>query len=234
MVNKPGAGSGIPGTAGRLPRGYDRHMTFSRDERTALCRLLDEVGPDAPTLCEGWTTYDLAAHLVARERRPDAGPGLLVRQFSAWTERVRLGEKRRAYPEVVDLVRGGPPAWSPMGLPVVEPVVNTVEYFVHHEDVRRAQDGWEPRELPRGLQEMLWRQLRARSRMFFRRVPVGVVLRRPDGVTAPARSGTPEVQLVGQPGELTLYAYGRRDHARVTVEGDEGAVKTLARAPVGL
>jgi len=234
MVNKPGAGAGIPRPGGRSARGYDRNMTFSRDERAALCRLLDEVGPEFPTLCEGWTTYDLAAHLAARDRRPDAGPGLLVRQFSGWTERVRLGEKRRAYPELVGLVRGGPPSWSPIALPVVEPVINTVEFFVHHEDVRRARDGWEPRELPRELEEVLWRQLRARSRMFFRRVPVGVLLRRPDGVTAPAKAGTPEVQLVGRPGELTLYAYGRRDHARVSIEGDEDAVQTLMRAPVGL
>ncbi|MGD0448569.1 MAG: maleylpyruvate isomerase family mycothiol-dependent enzyme [Candidatus Dormibacteria bacterium] len=39
-------------------------------ERRELCDLLIQVGPDAPTLCEGWTTSDLAAHLVLRERFP--------------------------------------------------------------------------------------------------------------------------------------------------------------------
>ena len=28
---------------------------LARDERVALCDLLDEVGPDAPTLCADWT-----------------------------------------------------------------------------------------------------------------------------------------------------------------------------------
>ena len=51
-------------------------MSYSREERRALCALLDETGPDAPTLCEGWTTGDLAAHLVLRERRPDAAAGV--------------------------------------------------------------------------------------------------------------------------------------------------------------
>jgi uncharacterized protein (TIGR03083 family) len=46
--------------------------TLARAERAALCDLFDEVGPDAPTLCAGWTTRDLAAHLVIRERRADA------------------------------------------------------------------------------------------------------------------------------------------------------------------
>ena len=47
-------------------------MSYSQEERLALCALLDKSGPDAPTLCEGWTTGDLAAHLVLREHRPAA------------------------------------------------------------------------------------------------------------------------------------------------------------------
>ena len=39
-------------------------------ERAQVCLRFDELGPDAPTLCEGWTTFDLAAHLVVRERNP--------------------------------------------------------------------------------------------------------------------------------------------------------------------
>ena len=168
-------------------------MTYSRDERVALCQLLDELGPEAPTLCEGWNTYDLAAHLVAREHRPDSGAGLLIPSLAFWTERVRKGEKRKPYARLVDEVRAGPPVWSAFALPVMEPLLNTAEYFVHHEDVRRARPGWEPRDLRRDLEEWLWRRLRGESRRFFRRVPVGVSLRRPDGVTAPAKSGSPSV-----------------------------------------
>ena len=47
-------------------------------ERGRLCDLLLEVGPDAPTLCEGWTAADLAAHLVIRERKPLAAPGIVA------------------------------------------------------------------------------------------------------------------------------------------------------------
>ena len=40
-------------------------------ERAALCDTLEAVGPDVPTLCDPWTTAELAAHLVIRDRRPD-------------------------------------------------------------------------------------------------------------------------------------------------------------------
>ena len=38
-------------------------MSHARDERSALVASLRDAGPDAPTLCAGWTTRDLAAHL---------------------------------------------------------------------------------------------------------------------------------------------------------------------------
>ena len=50
-------------------------MTAASRERAALVTTMRAVGPDAPTLCGDWTTRDLAAHLVLRERRPDAAPG---------------------------------------------------------------------------------------------------------------------------------------------------------------
>jgi uncharacterized protein (TIGR03083 family) len=60
-------------------------VTHARDERTALCDLLTELGPDQPTLCAGWQTGDLAAHLVLREHRPDAGAGVLGGPLSGYT-----------------------------------------------------------------------------------------------------------------------------------------------------
>ena len=57
-------------------------------ERARLADLLDEVGPDAPTCCEGWTTAHLAAHLVVRDGRPDALPGfglsMGIERFAQW------------------------------------------------------------------------------------------------------------------------------------------------------
>src|SRR5437879_4174051 len=176
-------------------------MAFSRDERAALCQLLAEVGPDAPTLCEGWTTRDLAAHMVARERRPDSGPGLVLSSLAGWTERVRRGELAKPYEELVAELRGGPPRWSVFGLPATDALLNTVEFFVHHEDVRRAQPGWEPRELSPAFEEDLWRRLRPSAPRLLRRVRVGIQLHRPDGLTAQARAGSPRVDLVGPASE---------------------------------
>ena len=65
------------------------NQNWARAERLLLCDLLTRIGPDAPTLCQGWTTGDLAAHLVTRERRPDAGPGLVVPLLAGHTERVQ-------------------------------------------------------------------------------------------------------------------------------------------------
>ena len=55
--------------------------------RRELCDALLTVGPDAPTLCEGWTTRDLATHLIVRETRPDAALGI---------DLVEIGEQRLA------------------------------------------------------------------------------------------------------------------------------------------
>ncbi|KWW99843.1 TIGR03085 family protein [Carbonactinospora thermoautotrophica] len=201
---------------------------YSRAERVALCDLLEQLGPDAPTLCEGWTTYDLAAHLVARERRPDSGPGLLFKPLAGWTEKVRQQQKDHPYPQLLHLIRSGPPPWSPFGmLPSIDAVANTVEFLVHHEDVRRAQPGWEPRDLEPAFEEVLWQRLRGAARLLFRGVPVGVILHWPDGRTATVRTGSPVVELTGKPSELLLYASGRRAHARVELAGPAEARQLL-------
>ncbi|WP_169944928.1 TIGR03085 family metal-binding protein [Microbispora sp. H11081] len=210
-------------------------MTHAQTERAALCDLLDHLGPGAPTLCAGWTTGDLAAHLVLRERRLDAAPGISLSFLAGYTAAVQERLKRRhSYPELVGLVRQGPPRWTPYGLvPRVDELVNTVELFVHHEDVRRAQDGWEPRVVPRDLQETLWHRLRSGARLFLRKAPVGVVLRRPDGAKAAGRMAEPAVVVTGEPSELLLFAFGRQAHARVEYDGDAAAVALLRDARLG-
>ena len=130
---------------------------LARRERTALADLLEELGPDASTCCEGWTTAHLAAHLVTRDRRPDTAPGLVLeatpigRPLAAWSHSVedRLRTTTR-YADLVARVRSGPPRWLPAAWPPVAAVVDTAEYAIHHEDVRRAQPGWAPRVLPPG------------------------------------------------------------------------------------
>ncbi|MEO3812883.1 TIGR03085 family metal-binding protein [Sphaerisporangium sp. B11E5] len=211
-------------------------MTYAAAERAALSDLLDRVGPDAPTLCEGWTTADLAAHLVLREHRPDAAGGIVIKALAGYTASVQNKIKNgRSWPALVDAVRKGAPRWSPYRLPGLDELVNSLELFVHHEDVRRAQAVWEPRELPAGQQETIWKRVSSGARLMVRRSPVPVVLRHPDGRTAGAAPGPgPRVTVTGPPAELLLFAFGRQAHARVTCEGDETSIARVRSAPLGL
>ncbi len=201
-------------------------MGLASDERRALCDLFDEVGPDASTLCEGWATRDLAAHLVVRERRPDAVAGILIRALAARTQRVQDSFAAKPWAELVELVRTGPPVWSPFGIPGLADLVNGAEYFIHHEDVRRGGADWAPRPSDATRDAALWRAAGMSGRMAFRRSPVGVTLRRPDGTTALVHRGPSTVVISGEPGELLLTVFGR-DAARVEFEGDEKAVETV-------
>jgi uncharacterized protein (TIGR03085 family) len=194
-------------------------------ERAALADLLEELGPDAPTRCDGWTTAHLAAHLVTRDRRPDTTPGYVLestrigRPLAAWSHRVedRLRAGSR-YADLVAGVRSGPPRWLPAAWPPVSAVVDTAEYVIHHEDVRRAQPGWTPRALPREVQDRLWGNVVLFGRLAAGGVPGALVLRRSDarGVERRYGNGTPETVVEGEPLELLLWASGRRDVARVT------------------
>ena len=226
-------------------------MTYSRDERLALCALLDKTGPDAPTLCEGWTTGDLAAHLVLRERRPDAAAGVAGGPLAGYTALVqRRIRARTPFPDLVRIIRSGPPLLSVMTLPGMDEHVNAVEFFVHHEDVRRAVPGWQPRELRRGQSDMLWQRLRM-ARFLLRKAPVGVELARDDAVLAgdntgtgrtdgadpdgvayriTAKNATPAVTVVGSAAELTMWVMGRRTAARVRMDGIQTAVTRLGEA----
>jgi len=199
-----------------------------RAERLGLADLLADVGPDHPTLCEGWTTRDLAAHLVVRARRLDAQPGILLPGLSRWTDRVtRSTAENSDYDGLVRRVREGAPPWLPLGFPATDELFNLVETYVHTEDVRRAVPGWTPRSLSSAMQQAIWGRLRASARALFRRASVGVTLRRTDadGSTCVARGGEPSVTLAGKPSELVLYAYGRKAQSEVEVLGDPATVE---------
>jgi uncharacterized protein (TIGR03085 family) len=207
-------------------------VSYSQQERLALSALLEETGPEAPTLCAGWDTRDLAAHLVLREHRPDAAAGVMGGPVAGHTRRVQDQYKKRyTYPELIELFRSGPPRLSPFALPGVDEKANTVEYFVHHEDVRRAAPGWEPRELSPGLSQTLWERLGG-TRLFLRKAPVGVELARENAgddqsFRVTVRKGTPVVTVIGPPEELTLWAMGRTTAARVRFDGTDNAVTAL-------
>jgi uncharacterized protein (TIGR03085 family) len=201
--------------------------THAQRERLLLADLLESAGPAAPTLCEGWTTRDLAAHVVVRERRSDAAVGQLVPQLAARLERIRQEFAQKPYQELIQLIRTGPPRLSPFALKQIDEAANTVEFYVHAEDVRRAQPDWSPREVDPVFADALWSRLERSARLLGRKAPVGLVLRRPDGRTAVAHKGLPVVTVTGEPGELTLFAFGRTEAAQVEAEGDKDAVAKL-------
>jgi uncharacterized protein (TIGR03085 family) len=220
-----------------LAKAYHLRVSYAPDERAALAALLDQTGPDAPTLCEGWRTRDLAAHLVLRERRPDAAAGILGGPLAGYTRRVQeLLATGTPFAQLVDQIRTGPPALSFYRVPGVDERLNMVEFFVHHEDVRRATGGWEPRELSTGMADALWQRLRG-ARVLFRRVPVGVELVRDDlkdsrhrQVRITARAKTPVVTVTGHPAELMLWALGRTTAAQVRLDGGQQEVRRLTAA----
>ncbi|WP_327100936.1 TIGR03085 family metal-binding protein [Nocardia vinacea] len=201
-------------------------MTMAQRERRALADIMSAAGPDAPTLCGSWTVRDLAAHLVVRERRPDASPGIMLKPLAGYLESVQAEAARRPFPELLADVRSGPPWWSP--LKPLDAVVNLTEMFVHHEDVRRGEPGWEPRDLPAADEDKLWSTLRRMGRMAYRKAPVTVELATPDGRRAVVhtKSGTAQVTLTGKPSELLLHAFGR-DEVRIETAGDPADVRSV-------
>jgi uncharacterized protein (TIGR03085 family) len=190
------------------------------------------VGPDAPTLCGDWTTRDLAAHLILRERRPDAAAGILISKLAGYTaRRQRELADGTEWPELLTLVASGPPLYSPFKL--LDPLVNTTEMFIHHEDVRRAGAEWQPRTLDGDLAAALRKQVRLGIRMSLSRAPAAVTLRDTDGATlASTGSGDPCV-VTGEPPELLIFLSGR-DAADVEFTGDDSTVAAVRSARRGL
>jgi uncharacterized protein (TIGR03085 family) len=208
--------------------------TFAATERAHVVEALRAVPPSAPTLCQGWSAHDLAAHLVARERRPDSMPGLLLPALAGWTERIRSRYARRGYPELIELIASGPPWTSPFALPGVDAAANFGEHLIHTEDVRRALPDWQPRELPADELAEVWKSLRSRGRLFFRSAPVAVVLELPDGQRQAVAGDGPHVTLTGDPVELLLYASGRTGAARVEITGTDDVVRRFRQMRLGL
>jgi len=203
-------------------------------EREQLCDLLVELGPDAPTLLEPWTTRDLAAHLVLREHDSLAAPGLVLGgRWHRFAERRTTTLAERDFAALVNQVRSGPPGVFRIGW--VRRFPNLNEFFVHHEDVRRA-NGRTPRNNPPDLDAALWRNV-ALAPWFLSRRLRGVGLELEWAGTSKrvrARRGEPTARLVGPPGELLLYLFGRRAVAQVEIAGDPAAIAAVRKTSFGM
>ncbi|NTY61488.1 TIGR03085 family metal-binding protein [Mycolicibacterium sphagni] len=210
---------------------------FDAQERAALCDLFDDLGPDAPTLLDGWTTRKLAAHLVLRERDPIAAPCLVLpgppARFAE--RRTTAMVEREEFSWLVARLRSGPPIGF-FRLPWVRSFPSLNEFFVHHEDVRRA-DGRGPREdLTPELEAALWRNVQRGSRFLSRRLRgTGLdIAWNGTGQRIAVRTGTLTAELSGPPGELLLYLFGRQAAARVEVLGPPTAVAAIGNCRFGM
>ena len=221
-----------PNEEGRSLDGMTEPLQTS--ERLGLCDLLVELGPAAPTLCAGWTNYDLAAHLYVREHDPIAGIGIIVppaaHLHDAAIERTK---ERMPFEVIVRKVRSGPPLWwKPL-----DGLANVQEMFVHHEDVRRGGGNITPRPITaiRELEHRLWSNLRHTHWMMTRNIRgVRVELAAPGEAAIRTGGGNDHVLISGRPGEVLLYLLGRRTAANVDITGTDAGLAALERSNLGI
>jgi uncharacterized protein (TIGR03085 family) len=201
-------------------------------ERKALCDTLARYGPEAPTLCVGWLTADLAAHLLARELRPDAGPGIVVGgPFARHTQKVMGMYKAKGYDAMLGELEAGPPLWFRIG-PMA--ALNVGENWIHHEDVRRA-NGERPRPGDPELDEILWNSLKTGTFIARRKIKgAGLTLRTPDGRERVVKEAEPRVTITGEPGELVLFMAGRQEAADVHYDGTTEAIAVIKATKLGI
>lgn len=188
-------------------------MSFSRRQRQQLLTLMRAVGPLAPTACEGWQVQDLAAHLWVREHRLDALPGIGNERFAATTQRVQMDALHsKGFDGLLqDLQR-------PAGLmAVVDPLVNGTEYYIHHEDVARANGRAVP--LGEGDQRYLLRIALVLAWKTARTAGVRLVVTPTGGESRSFGSGRSVVHVDGAPNELLLHFSGRE--ANVSIIADD-------------
>ncbi len=248
---------------------------YAAASRAALVEALAHAGPGQPTLCEGWRTEHLAAHIVLRETSPLAA-GLLLPPLAKRLEAktIALGDAHAdeaGYARLLERVAAGPldgsaaarrdddgPAAAvsrdtkASGAPAgprrrrrsggllqsaaarlrrtsvgstMADQVQLLEFYVHTEDVRRAQDRWAPRILADDYADTLYTHLKRRAKLLYRPEATGVELERrarpasrvdnsPVMVKAPGDDGR-SLHVVGPAGELVMHAFGRRTAALV-------------------
>ena len=194
---------------------------FAVVERRHLAALLRRVGPDAPTLCEGWVTRDLAVHLIERDSRPDLIAGSVLPKIPVLSKRAQEADAQlrgQDWAELVSKVEK-PAVYSPARLGPLDKRMNTAEFFVHHEDVRRAQETWHRRQLLQEEERDLWAALKLMGKPLLRPEQDSILLvANGYGSVTGGKAKTSTVRIVrGTPSELLLWAFGRREQAEVAI-----------------
>lgn len=198
------------------------HAVVGGNERDALAQTLLDVGPEAPTLCTGWTAQDICIHLVIFERRPDAWFGHLTGDRHDAARRYYDGmiqvERQRPWPELVQRLRSGP-RFGPLALDAIRDRMFLREYTIHHEDVRRA-NGMTPRTGIDGIQEAAWSKLPGFARIIAPK-DLGVQAVWPGHGSQQLREGDTTVTITGEPLEILLHVFGRPQVAQVELAGSD-------------
>jgi uncharacterized protein (TIGR03085 family) len=206
---------------------------LARRERHALCDTALTLGEDAPTLCGGWTAKDLVCHLLVREGNPIGSVGLVVSPLSGLTDRAMARLARRDFAVLVEKLRD--PGLTAYALKPVEVLANTLEYLVHHEDLRRAQPDWQLRELPADDEDTLWKAIRLSGRMLARSVAAPLRVTRSDGSgSITLGRGTDPVTITGRPSELALFLFGRTQVRDLVFSGPQESISAVRGAELGI
>jgi uncharacterized protein (TIGR03085 family) len=208
---------------------------LAQRERAALSDTLLAVGPEAPTLCEGWLARDLAAHLVLREHRPIASFGIWAAPMRSYTQKVQDELAAQPWEDLVAQVRARPPMWHPASWGnKVEQLFDDGEYFIHHEDLRRGDGVARPRELSREDEDALWGVLTGAGKLAYRKSPVGITIEVPGRERTELKAGDRQVTIHGPVGEVLLASYGRARAAEIDLDGRPDDIARLRTTPLGL
>ncbi len=207
--------------------------SFAKRERSAICQTLRKLGPDQPTLCQGWSTKDLLVHLIVRENRPDAAVGLFIPFLSSYTDSVSKKYSEKSFEDLIMIFENGPKSPSPFSLPKVDELANTFEFLVHHEDILRAQDNYQPRKLSEEDAKFVWSRFTKSAVFFMRKIKVGVVAKTDQGIYTLKR-GNDVVTISGNLIDLVMFAFGRKNTTEINFEGNPTAVEKLKNSDLSL
>ena len=123
-----------------------------------------------------------------------------------------------------------------MSVGTVDRTMNTLEYFVHHEDIRRAAPDWSPRELTEREQRALWKAISVAGKGLVRPAGVPVELRwvGEDGEadrTATLRPGSDPVVVAGAPAEIVMFCFSRPQNVGLELSGPPASRDGAGRGP---
>jgi uncharacterized protein (TIGR03085 family) len=203
-------------------------------ERAALASALEQAGPNQPTLCAGWETKDLLAHLIIRERRPDAAAGIIIPFLKRQREQIEAKYSAKDFGSLIELFRSGPGLLSPFAIPQVDNLANLIEFVIHYEDVRRAQPNWRPRTDIPELQTEIRKRLPKFSLLALRKSKVGLLMVDQEMTQHWLKRGRTAIEIHGEPIEILLYLSGRQQNAQVSIHGSPAAIATFERNKFGL